>query len=326
MNIKRYPAIIFAFCLLSVAASASAGLSADSGPLRTITGKFSFVVLGDNRSGDEIYSRLIKLATEKKPDFMVNTGDEIRHDGSLAEWTKFVKLSEPVNVPYFLVPGNHDVDDKASEETYREELNLPGNGLYYSFTAGNSLFVFLDSVLVGQYKRITGRQYEWLENVLGKSRAAHKFVFVHHPLYPEKGVGFHYGGSLDAHTADRDRLQALFAKDKVTAVFAGHEHLYLKETIGGVIHVITGGGGAPLYAGDWEGGFYHFVDVTVDGEHVYFEVVDQSGKVRDSFQADGNQGGPKAAERSEFRSMFAPMTTSRLSVMSPANGASSSLP
>ncbi len=331
-GMKLYIILVLAVCVSAFTAPARADLGADPGALNAITGRVSFVVIGDNRSGDEVYSKLIKLAMEKKPDFMINTGDEIRHDGSLAEWTKFLKLSEPVNVPYFLVAGNHDVDDQASEKTYRDELRLPGNGLYYSFTAGNSLFVVLDSVLVGQDKRITGRQYEWLKKILGNSKAVHKFIFLHHPLYPEKGVGFHYGGSLDRHPADRDRLQALFVKNRVTAVFAGHEHLYLRQTVDGIIHVITGGGGAPLYAGDWEGGFHHFVDVTVDGDEVSFAVFDQSGKIRDSFQIGGNEGrgtqaGPaQAADRSEFRSMSAPMTTSRLSVMSPAKGPYSCFP
>ena len=50
------------------------------------------------------------------------------------------------------------------------------------------------------------------------------------------------------------------------------------------MHVITGGGGAMLYAGEEEGGFYHFILVTVDGDKVKGEVIDIKGKVRDAFQ------------------------------------------
>ena len=72
-------------------------------------------------------------------------------------------------------------------------------------------------------------------------------------------------------------------KQKVDFVFSGHEHLYLRQVVDGINHVISGGGGAPLYADDKDGGFYHFVLVTVHGDRVIGEVVDINGTVRDSF-------------------------------------------
>ncbi len=67
------------------------------------------------------------------------------------------------------------------------------------------------------------------------------------------------------------------------AVFAGHEHYYQKTTVDGILHIITGGGGAPMYDREEDGGFNHFVRVTVDGDRVSGEVIDINGKVRDRF-------------------------------------------
>jgi hypothetical protein len=53
--------------------------------------------------------------------------------------------------------------------------------------------------------------------------------------------------------------------------------------VDGIVHVITGGGGAPMYDREEDGGFFHFVRVTVDGDTVSGEVVDVHGKVRDIF-------------------------------------------
>jgi hypothetical protein len=72
-------------------------------------------------------------------------------------------------------------------------------------------------------------------------------------------------------------------RSKVDAVFAGHEHYYQRKVIDGVMQIITGGGGAPLYDREEDGGFYHFTRVTVDGDKVSGEVVDIDGKVRDRF-------------------------------------------
>jgi 3',5'-cyclic AMP phosphodiesterase CpdA len=245
--------------------------------LEKITGKFSFAVLGDNRTGDDIYRKIIGQVMERKPTFIVNTGDQIEKPGNREMWANFWEMSKVVTVPYFLTVGNHDIHPEVagSLQTYKEQVNLPGNELFYSFVAGNSLFVVLDSYIKGEDKKITGEQFKWLEQVLASARQKHKFVFVHHPLYPEQGKGKHHGNSLDRYKEERDRLQVLFVKHGVAMVFLGHEHMYLRKTVDGIPHIIAGGGGAPLYAKDEDGGFHHYVLVTVDGDKVSGEVVDE---------------------------------------------------
>jgi len=102
-------------------------------------------------------------------------------------------------------------------------------------------------------------------------------------LYTDLGKGHHAHDSIDKYPEQRDRLEALFAKFKVDAVFSGHEHYYERRTVDGFPHIITGGGGAPMYDKEEYGGFSHFVQVTVDGDKVSAEVVDVNGKVRDRF-------------------------------------------
>ena len=282
--------------LLVLIATITNGIAAQGQPLQQklvalekLPPKFSFVVFGDNRAGDPacdaVYQKVLAAALERKPSFIINTGDQIDKPGNIGHWKRFWELSKAVTMPYFLTVGNHDahVEVAGSEETYRAQVDLPGNELYYSFVAGNALFVVLDSYIKGEDKRITGEQFAWLEQVLASSKQRHKFIFVHHPLFPEKGKGKHYGNSLDRYKGERDRLQALFVRQKVTMVFLGHEHLYLRKTIDGIPHIIVGGGGAPLYAKDEDGGFHHYALVTVDGDKVGVEVVDSNGKVRDKF-------------------------------------------
>ena len=193
--------------------------------LSKIKGSFTFAAIGDTRSGGDYYRVLVQRIMEYRPDFVVNTGDMVSF-ANKKHWARFSEESKPISVPYFLTVGNHDVHDEKSEELYKEQLDLPGNKLYYSFTVSDSLFIVLDSNIPGQDRKITGEQYKWLEQVLSTSSHTHKFVFVHHPLYPEKGIGWHYGGSLDKYPKERDRLQTLFVKYKVTMVFTGHEHIY----------------------------------------------------------------------------------------------------
>ena len=182
--------------------------------LEKIQGKFTFVVLGDNRSGDDTYRKIVSLAMERKPDFIINTGDMIAKPGNKNDWANFWALSKPITVPYFLTVGNHDANPKVplSEKTFKAQVDLPGNELYYSFVAGNSLFIVLDSYMDDQEKRITGEQFKWLETVLANSTQKHKFVFLHHPLYTDLGKGHHAHDSLDRYPESRDRLESLFAR------------------------------------------------------------------------------------------------------------------
>jgi 3',5'-cyclic AMP phosphodiesterase CpdA len=279
--------LLIVLTLVSACAAPVQQINRNLAALEKLPTQFNFVVLGDNRSGDDVYRHLIGMAMNQKPDFVINTGDQIATPGNREQWANFWELSKVVTVPYFLTVGNHDVHPgvMGSEHTYKEQVDLPGNELYYSFTARNALFIVLDSSVEGEEKKVTGEQFKWLEGVLANSREKHKFVFIHHPLYTdtERGRGMHVGSSLDKFPEDRDRLQALFVARKVTMVFAGHEHFYLRKTIDGIHHVITGGGGAPLYAKDEDGGFYHYIFVTVDGDKVNAEVVDINGKIRDKF-------------------------------------------
>ena len=285
----RYKISIVMISLISLTATVFAAqdqqIAQKLAVLEKIQGKFSFVVIGDNRSGDDTYKKIVSMIMERKPDFVVNTGDMIATPGDIKEWTKFWEMSKPITVPYFLTVGNHDVHPKVplSEKRYKEEVDLPGNELYYSFVAGNSLFIILDSYLDDQEKKITGVQLKWLEGVLAASRQKHKFVFLHHPLYTDLGKGHHAHDSIDKYPDTRDRLEAFFAKSKVDAVFAGHEHYYERRTVDGIIHIITGGGGAPIYDKEEYGGFNHFVQVTVDGDKVSAEVMDINGRLRDKF-------------------------------------------
>jgi len=79
---------------------------------------------------------------------------------------------------------------------------------------------------------------------------------------------------MDRYAKDRDSLHSLFVRHHITAVFAGHEHLFSVQKRNGVLYVITGGGGAATYPSiEGEGDFIHFVLVTVDGDKLEMKLV-----------------------------------------------------
>lgn len=279
----RKALLIIALAVLIACSARSPIVEKQLAHLDTIKRPLAFAVLGDSRSGEDIYQRLIAQALRRRPDFLVNVGDMVNSLEDKANRTYLGGIQRAIPVPYFLTPGNHEISREGDEQLYRDLVHLPGNELYYSFEAGNSLFVVLDSEVYGETKKIAGTQYEWLDKTLSRSRHRFRFVFVHRPLFSEPGRGRHFGESLDKHPGERDRLQELFVKHKVTMVFSGHEHLYLRKSFDGIPHITTGGGGSPLYADEQSGGFHHFVLISVEDGRVRGEVIDLEGRVRDSF-------------------------------------------
>ncbi|MBI5190449.1 MAG: metallophosphoesterase [Nitrospirae bacterium] len=275
--------MLAAICGQALAAEPPHLKNQDASSLKSVINPFTFVVIGDNRSGGKIYGSLVKEIAGESPALVVNTGDTIFRSGSGSQWEEFVELSAPITTPYFIVPGNHEVSGKRSELLFKYRVRQPGNELYYSFTAGNALFVVLDTEEPDNEARITGEQYNWLEGVLNASREKFRFVFMHRPMYPVRGVGRHYKDSMNRFPADRDRLEALFEKHGVDAVFCGHEHMYQKQKVGGIYHIVTGGGGAPLYEKESDGGFHHYVKVTVGNGSAEVSVIGLGGDIKDSF-------------------------------------------
>ncbi len=268
--VRRFKAsllILVALCLSTTALAKSVSKSAP----------FKFAVIGDNRSGDRVYKKIVEGVMKRNPDLVFNTGDLIPHPGNKEQWQNFWNLSKPITVPYYLTPGNHDIDDKKSAQVWRDQVDFPGDETYYSIVHNNNLFVVLNSCEPDHDQKIEGKQLAWLKRVLAKKGYDNKFVFLHHPLFLWQGASY-WKKSMDKYPELRDALHRLFVQNGVDIVFAGHEHTYKWLDKDGVRYVVTGGAGAPLYSA-----FNHFMLIDVDGKHISAKVIDRDGAMRDEF-------------------------------------------
>jgi 3',5'-cyclic AMP phosphodiesterase CpdA len=253
---------------------------------RAFAGDVVFAVFGDTRPGPnyerlEITRRLAQDIATSGAELLIGTGDYI--EGSTdsntvrAQYQRFFEALLPLKQagtgpPYFEMPvafatGNHDVRGSIVNARIFEEYF---GARRYSFDQGGCHFIVVDSEVPGQEGTIRAEQWQWLMDDLEQAGDA-QFIFValHRPLFP---TGPHIGSSMDVDIPLRDRLHALFVKHKVNAVFCGHEHLYHHSRRDDIDYFITGGGGAPLYARPSEGGFYHYLLVTVEAGKYTVEV------------------------------------------------------
>lgn len=235
-----------------------------------------FAVVSDTHVGapNSQYGTFLREVEAEGITMVVHTGDAVNTPGNEAQWAEFQRLGAGQKL--FLTPGNHDVRDQRSLETYLSAFRDP----YYSYSDADTLFVFLNTEMPGHRRRIDGEQLSWLRAELDRP-FRYKFVFLHEPLYPF----LPYNG-LDRHRRARNGLHLLFARKGVSLVVAGHDHVYGRMVKDGVEYVImpAAGGRIPWFMEKTEN--YGYMLVTRTGDRYSFEVRDLSGRIKDEFALD----------------------------------------
>jgi len=238
-----------------VLAVATAAVAAQSAPL------FRFAILSDRTGGHipGIYPRVIEEINLLNPDFVVTVGDHIEgygedYERSDAEWDSLMIMIGELEAPVYMLPGNHDIWDDHSEQTWRERT---GREPYYSFDHGNAHFILLDNSRFDVAADFPPEQMEWLVDDLTRHQEAeHTFVFFHKPLWAQTIV-----------LGQPDALHEVFVEHGVDAVFNGHLHHYFTAEYDGVEYTVLGSSGGGMYRASEQpvtrGEFFQFAWVTV---------------------------------------------------------------
>jgi len=180
--------------------------------------RFPFAILCD-RTGDMrpgVFEDAVRKTNLLGPEFVLCIGDLTQQDTEDPveidrRWTEFVKILEPLEMPFFFVAGNHDIANAAQARKWDERFGRS----YYAFVYRDVLFLVLNTERGGP-GTISDDQVTYAAKVL----AAHPnvrwtCVFIHKPLW-----------TWDTPTG-WEKIEALL-QDRPYTVFAGHAHAYKK--------------------------------------------------------------------------------------------------
>jgi len=162
-------------------------------------------------------------------------------------------------LPFYPLPGNHDYY-QGRLDNFLYYSGAPD--VHYSFDYGLVHFALANSGLGD----MTLEELAWLRSDLAASGQPVKMVFLHYPPFDP-------AGSADIMRSGNEEFMALMEEQGADYVFAGHVRAYDAEERNGVHYIVTSGAGMPLDQGPEEGGFYHYVRVTVQGTEVTTQVV-----------------------------------------------------
>lgn len=161
-------------------------------------------------------------------DFIAMTGDVIQ-DNSRAAYDRFRDLIEPLGLPVFCVPGNHDV-----RELMRDALSASPFQYCGTLQRDNWLVVGVDSCVrdkAGGY--VEDSELRRLEDLIAGTEAEHVLVCLHHPPLP---MGSQWLDSVGLGNAG-EFLHSLEKSGKVRAAIFGHVHQAF-DNLHNSIHII----------------------------------------------------------------------------------------
>lgn len=205
---------------------------------------FHFAVVSDRTGGHRarVFSRAVEQLNLMQPAFVISVGDLIegysKDPARVAEmWKEFQGYTSRLQMPFFYVPGNHDVANASQSKFWQERFGRR----YYHFTYRDVLFLAVcsdDPNEDGSAPRLSKEQIAYFTRVLKDNPEPRwTIIAVHKPMWVYKNLDTN--GWLE--------LEKLLQGRNYT-VFAGHLHRYQKYVRGGknYYQLATTGGGSKM--------------------------------------------------------------------------------
>ena len=218
---------------------------------------FRFAIVADNNGGSRkgVFEDAVRKINLMQPEFVLSVGDLIEGyttDSAAinAQWKGINDILSALKMPFFYLPGNHDITNKLMEKEWEKRYGRR----YYNFIYKNVQFIILDSNDDDNYN-LTQQQTDFaLEAIKKHDQVRWTFVLMHHPIWTYDTNG-------------RWPTIASALKGRKFTVIAGHEHHYHQAAYDGSNYYIlaTTGAGSAL-RGNYFGEFDHISWITMTKE------------------------------------------------------------
>ncbi len=247
-----------------------------------------FAVLGDTRNGAATFASLFADIEAAGVDYVAFTGDAVANGTNWAEWEQWFDAggSSFLHVPFLFAPGNHEAND-----VYYFALFPSHTGVGHQAVDAGPIHwaVVNDNATAGV---TVPSEAAWLAADLAQATAPWVVPAWHKPAVAACSP---HGEDVNNRTY---LLPVVDAAPSVRLVVNGHNHNYERslpyrggEVVdGGIVHLTSGGGGAPLYTGSYGYDYsalqvktQHWVLLEADARSLTATAYDLAGNTVDSF-------------------------------------------
>ena len=155
-----------------------------------------------------------------RPDMILATGDLTAH-GDDSEYDALAALLNSVDIPMYIMPGNHD-DRDGMRKAFPGHTYLPkGDYLHYVIDEFPLRIIALDTLAPGLVDgTMCPARCDWLTARLAEAPSRPTVIAMHHPP-ADIGIGWLHSGNF----AGRDEIRDIIAvHQQVQAVLCGHVH------------------------------------------------------------------------------------------------------
>lgn len=235
---RTYYTVLFLFALLMLAGCAQQGNDVNEGATRKGRA-FTFVQLCDPQLGMTRYSEdslrlvaAVEQINKLKPRFVLFCGDLVHH-ASPRSLSDFKAVAEGLEVNYYCVPGNHDLDKDSLEGSIHLYDSIIGRRSFYLLKAEGHVFMMCNTMLWrGDYGFLSEEHDVWFDQKIEMEKDKPIFIVGHHPLYRDSlNEPLSY---KNISPAARERVLGHMEGKNIVAYLHGHLHMHKEEDVIGL--------------------------------------------------------------------------------------------
>jgi 3',5'-cyclic-AMP phosphodiesterase len=166
-----------------------------------------------------------------RPDVVVVTGDLVDH-GEPSEYEHLRRLLAPLQMPVFVIPGNHDAREPL-REAFRDGGYLPAEGyLQYSIEDYPLRLVALDTLIPGRHDgELCAERLGWLDAALAAQPARPTAILMHHPPF---ATGITYMDNFGLGNAT-GLAEIVGRHSQIERILCGHLHRAIDRRFAGTV-------------------------------------------------------------------------------------------
>lgn len=169
----------------------------------------------------------------KQPDIVIVTGD-CAESGSIPEYELFRQLLQPLDMPVYVIPGNHDNRENLHQVFGDQGDRHDQDFMQYVVEAGAVRLIALDTVTQGRDRgELCHQRLAWLEERLNENRSSPTILFQHHPPFPIGIPLLDRGGFGEVEAFGR----LVESHPNIERIMAGHVHCHVMRRFHGTMAV-----------------------------------------------------------------------------------------